>query len=92
MIGFHSFSELDISSQMAANPTRVHEFLYNISSVAKKKATRDFELLKKDLPQNITLSPDGKFFAYDLGTVRIIRNLPSSILLLSFLLIIIHFL
>ena len=72
MIGFHSFSELDISSEMASNPTRVHDFLYNISSVAKGKATRDFNQLKRDLPQGINLTSDGKFYAYDIGMEKIL--------------------
>lgn len=65
ILDFENYAHLDISDQMAKHPSKVSQFLNEISTKCKEKASKEFELLKKDLPNSVTLV-DNKIKPWDL--------------------------
>ncbi|MFC1894909.1 M3 family metallopeptidase, partial [Candidatus Dependentiae bacterium] len=70
LIGFNSFSELDLDSQMVKSPQKAREFLLNLSEKTMKKSDKEFAKLKSDLPGDIKLDENEKMFPWDYKYVK----------------------
>ncbi len=70
LLGFSSYAELDISSQMAKTPETVRHFLDSIAEKYTPKADAEWELLLADLPDSITLTPEGKIKPWDVAFLQ----------------------
>ncbi len=68
-LGFNSFAELNLDSQMAKNPTTVRKFLDELLEKVQIKEAQEFEMFTKDLPKSVSLSPEGKFYPWDVRYV-----------------------
>lgn len=69
-LGFSNFAQCSLDGEMAGTPEKVEEFLNGLVAKAKLKLLKECALLKKNLPQGISLSKDGKFNGWDLEFVR----------------------
>jgi len=65
MLGFESFADLDIGSEMAKDPSTVRKFLDDLLEKVNVKESKEFALFTKDLPKSVALSPEGKFYPWD---------------------------
>jgi len=68
-LGFNSFAELNLDSQMAKNPTTARKFLDELLEKVQIKEAQEFEKFTKDLPASVKLSPEGKFYPWDVRYV-----------------------
>lgn len=68
-LGFQSFAHYDIGDQMAKTPEKVQQFLGEVTERAQPKATQEVLQFKKDLPKEVNLTKDGKFYGWDFGYV-----------------------
>lgn len=64
-LGFASFAHYDIDDEMANRPETVDVFLDDIISHSQRKAFKEVERYKANLPAGITLSPDGTIKPWD---------------------------
>ncbi len=69
-LGYTSYAQFDIDNQMAKTVDKVKQFLSHVASRAEIKNNQEMDLLKKDLPQGVELSPEGMFYPWDLQYVR----------------------
>lgn len=69
LLGHTSFAGLDVARVMAKTPGRIDAFLGEISRRAKPKAKSEFEELTRELPEGVSLSPEGKVYPWDLSFV-----------------------
>lgn len=67
LLGYENYAELNIDDSMAQTPERAHSFIIDLLKKGKQKALQEFEELKQNLPEGITLTKDGKINAWDLG-------------------------
>lgn len=65
LLGFHNYAEMDIASQMAKTPERVEAFLNEQSARAFPKIEKEWQKIFQDLPESVTLNPEGKIKAWD---------------------------
>lgn len=65
LLGYKSYADLDLDSEMVKTPTRSREFLSNLASKTMIKMDQEFEELTKELPESVTLDEDGKMSAWD---------------------------
>ncbi len=70
LLGFKTYAALEQSSKMAASPERVNSFLGGIESKAKAKAAVEMKEFTKNLPESVTLAPDGKLYPWDVVFVK----------------------
>ncbi len=65
LLGFKSFAHLSISNEMAETPEHVEQFLNDLIGKTQVKDTLENNEYLKNLPSNVTLSPDGKIYPWD---------------------------
>lgn len=70
MFGFASYAALDLDDVMAKSPERVDKFLVELTGRAQHKTAQEFATFKKDLPESITLTADGKFNPWDIWYLK----------------------
>lgn len=70
LLGFSSFAEYEINTEMAATTARVQKFLGDIHQKALKKAKIELDEFTKQLPPSVTLTKDGKFKMWDSGYAK----------------------
>lgn len=68
-LGYKNFAHFQLSNEMILSPENAASFLTNLSKKAQVKEKDEFELLSTNLPNNISLTPDGKIKAWDVGYV-----------------------
>lgn len=66
LLGYPSFAHYDISSQMAKSSISVELFLEDLIQRSHAKVEKEIALLKDNLPQDVTLTPDGTYKPWDL--------------------------
>lgn len=71
ILGFKSYSHLDLDDEMAKNPETVQKFLETLYKKSEIKAQKEFELLKSNLPDSVTLTKNHKIKTWD---SRYIKN------------------
>lgn len=59
LLGFKSYADLELDGAMALSPDNVERFLYDMLMHAQSKAQQEFALLAQQLPDNVSLNPDG---------------------------------
>jgi thimet oligopeptidase len=69
LLGFPTFTHLDLSSQMVKSPERAQEFLNRLQENSIAKATQEIKDFSADLPESVKLT-NGKFSAWDLAFVK----------------------
>jgi len=69
LLGHKSFAGLDVARVMAKTPEKIDSFLSEIAVRAKAKAKSEFEVLTRELPEGVSLSPEGKVYPWDLAYV-----------------------
>lgn len=69
-LGYPSYAHFEIEHSMAKNPETVKEFLGSLVDKALKKRSIEMAELKKDLPEGIALTEEGKLNPWDLSFVR----------------------
>jgi thimet oligopeptidase len=65
LLGFENFAKLDIDGSMAHTVETVENFLKNLLDSARDKATKEFEMLAKDLAPGVALNADGTMNLWD---------------------------
>lgn len=70
LLGYESYAALDTHSGMAQTVERVEKFLVDLMAKSEKKEQAEFDLLKSELPAEITLDADGKFSSWDVSYVK----------------------
>ncbi len=66
LLGFDSYAALSIDGEMAKTVDQVEEFLENLCVHARKKADEELALFLKDLPQGVSLTPEGLLHPWDM--------------------------
>jgi thimet oligopeptidase len=74
LLGRKSYADLDIEEQMAKTPEHVEAFLQNLINRCEQKVKQEIDAIKADLPQSISLSPDGKLYPWDLAYIENYRK------------------
>ncbi len=69
LLGFTSYSQLDLDSQMVQNPERARDFIESIIAAATPKALQEVSELKLDLPNGVSLIND-KIKPWDLRFIK----------------------
>ncbi len=69
LLGYPSYAAYDIENMMAKTPERAQSFVDRVLQKALPKMFQEFEEFKKDLPEGVTLTPDGKFYPWDITYV-----------------------
>ncbi len=69
LLGFSSFAEYDLQQQMAKKVDQVELFLSTLSQAAAKKTQLEFQAAIEFLPEGVSLTPQGKLYAYDVPFV-----------------------
>lgn len=70
LLGYESYAAYNIDNEMAATVERVDTFLDNLVAKAQVKAQKEFDVLKKDLPESVTLSQSGRMQPWDKRFVK----------------------
>lgn len=70
MLGFSSYAEFDISNQMAHSVEQVEQFLYDIITHVATTEMQHIKTLITELPDQISLTPEGKIKHWDLMFLR----------------------
>jgi len=69
LLGYPSYAELDISTEMAEKPEKVEAFLTDLQTKAQSKGEQEIAKILSDLPAGITLTAGGKIKPWDIGYV-----------------------
>ncbi len=69
LLGFSSFADYDLQEQMAKKVGQVEEFLSLLSKAAAKKTELEFQSVTQFLPEGVSLTSDGRLYAYDVPFV-----------------------
>jgi len=69
-LGYESFAALNLEDQMIKSPERAESFLAGLRQKAEKKDNQELDLLIKELPESVTLTPGGKIKAWDGAFLR----------------------
>jgi thimet oligopeptidase len=64
-LGYSSFSSYDSEDQMAQSPKVVEKFFEDLAKKVKSGAIAQHKKFIADLPDNVELNEDGKFFPWD---------------------------
>ena len=70
LLGYASYSEINIDDSMAGTPERAGNFILDLLKKAQQKALCEFNDLKKNLPQGVALTRDGKLNSWDLSYAK----------------------
>lgn len=71
LLGFNTYADLELDSQMVGSPSRAQKFLNGIETKAKAKAAIEIKDFTKNLPESVTLTADGKLYPWD---VQFLKN------------------
>ncbi len=64
-LGFKSFAELDLDSQMSKSPETAQRFLDELHKKVSLKEDQEFETFKNELPASVSLTDEGTFYPWD---------------------------
>ena len=70
LLGFNSYSELDLDSEMVKNPGRANTFLSELVNKTMLKMDKEFEMFKADLPDGVTFDSNGKMSPWDYSFIK----------------------
>jgi thimet oligopeptidase len=66
LLGFQNYAQLNLDNAMAGTPERVREFLHEVQARVNLKEKQEFEQLRKDLPEGISVTAHGKMLPWDM--------------------------
>ncbi len=69
LLGYESYMHCNLDDSMAQSPERVKTFLAELESRSTVKAQQEFEQLTQELPEEITLTPEGTLKPWDVRYV-----------------------
>ncbi len=69
ILGYPSYTALNIDGSMAESPERVEHFLHELEKRSEKKAQQEFVQLTSNLPVGVILSDEGKLKSWDVRYV-----------------------
>lgn len=69
-LGFASYAHLNLDDSMVGTPERAQVFLDELIKRSAQKEQQEFDLLVKDLPASVTLTPAGKINPWDTAFVK----------------------
>lgn len=69
LLGYESFADYNLALQMIKTPARAWAFERELQTKIIPAAQKEFERLVADLPDGVTLSPEGKLYPWDNGYV-----------------------
>lgn len=72
LLGYESFSAWDITLGMAKNPERVERFLLDLINKSTPKAQQEVAILADNLPEGVTLDPQGNFDGWSFPYVKML--------------------
>ncbi len=67
LLGFASFAHLDLDDQMVGSPERATAFIDNLVERAAQKERKEYEDLKAELPESVTLNENEQFYPWDVA-------------------------
>ena len=67
VLGHKNFASLQLQQEMVGSPERAKDFLDQMAQKLSTKQKAEVELLKKDLPEGVSLDADGNFYPWDLA-------------------------
>lgn len=70
LLGFKSFTELDLDDQMAKNPKVVKDFIKNLVNKAKDKAKKEIQLFTKDISDKTLFDSKGKIKPWNISFIK----------------------
>lgn len=70
LLGFGSYAELDLSSQMGGHPDKIETFLNDVLGGVSKKAAEELDVFLKNLPDGIELNEKGELLSWDVSFVK----------------------
>lgn len=65
LLGYENYAAIDLSSEMAKTPKRVHEFISELAEAKNKTIQNNWKLITQDLPESVRLTPEGKVNPWD---------------------------
>ncbi len=65
VLGFDSFAAYELSGQMVKTQEKADSFLKELYQKSALKASQEFTVMTKELPEGVKLTADGKLNAYD---------------------------
>jgi len=69
-LGFASYAQLDLDSEMAKNPDIAETFLNDLYEKAAAKTKKEFETLSSELPKSAELADDKTIKAWDMRYIK----------------------
>lgn len=66
-LGYPSYTDLELSDEMAKTPGRVHALLDELFEKSHAKVADEMALLRSDLPAGVVMSAQGQFKPWDQG-------------------------
>jgi len=70
LLGFSSYAQLDIDSEMAKTPERSRQFVADLVDKSKDKVKEEIEQLTAILPVSVELTVDGKIKPWDFAYLK----------------------
>lgn len=70
LVGFTSYADYDIATQMAKNPELVENFLHSVIAGCQKKLKKELAQIIRHLPPDIKLTQDNKFKPWDMWYIK----------------------
>ncbi|MGB8366841.1 MAG: M3 family metallopeptidase, partial [Candidatus Babeliales bacterium] len=70
LLGFASYAQLDIDSEMAKTPERAEEFILDLIDKSKNKVKEEVKELTATLPESVELTADGKIKPWDFAYLK----------------------
>lgn len=65
LLSFSSYAAFELQNQMAKTPEHAQSFIDTVITRTQKKVEQECALLIAHLPDNLTLSPEGKLYPWD---------------------------
>ncbi len=69
LLGYPSYAAYDTENMMVKTPERAQQFVDKVIKRARPKMLQESEEFKKDLPEGVSLAPDGTFYPWDLSYI-----------------------
>lgn len=67
LMGYSSYGHLALEDKMVQSPENAFAFLQSLADISEKKAYLENERLKANLPSDVSLTEDQKFYPWDLA-------------------------
>lgn len=69
-LGYESYAHYELEEEMVKTPEHAYQFLQDLVQKADVKAEREIKDMIANLPEGVTLSPDGRIKSWDMSYVQ----------------------